>query len=293
MLGVAENAGAGITTDITGQFTGFNISLDVPYNTNLSALVPTISITGVSVSPASGAVQAFTDGVAVTYTVTAADASAQDYEVTVNLLPSTDATLSSLTVSSGSLTPAFAPGTYSYTVDVANTVTSIDIAAAAADSGAAVTGDIGTVGLNVGVNNFTVTCTAEDGTTVLNYTLAITRSATPSDGTITVELTGAAANNGDPAGFAVFTDGSDYIPGNELASNGGTISGGLFSAVAEDSGIPFTFTGGTIYTIYFMIDVNGNDIPDAGDLLGDMETPIVNGNITASFDYTDLYPYEP
>ncbi|HEY5471781.1 MAG TPA: hypothetical protein VIK32_01175, partial [Candidatus Limnocylindrales bacterium] len=59
------------------------IALTVPYGTNVSALAPSITITGASVSPASGVANNFTGP--VTYTVTAADASTQDYAVTVTV----------------------------------------------------------------------------------------------------------------------------------------------------------------------------------------------------------------
>ena len=57
------------------------ITLDVPFGTVVTALVPTILYTGVSVSPASDTAQDFTSP--VTYTVTAEDASTQAYLVTV------------------------------------------------------------------------------------------------------------------------------------------------------------------------------------------------------------------
>jgi len=59
------------------------IALTVPYGTNVTALVPTIAITGASVSPASGAAHDFSSP--VTYTVTAADATTQTYAVTVTV----------------------------------------------------------------------------------------------------------------------------------------------------------------------------------------------------------------
>jgi hypothetical protein len=62
------------------------ISLTVPFGTNVTALVPTIAITGVSVSPATGVANNFT--VPATYIVTAEDASTQAYAVTVVLAPS-------------------------------------------------------------------------------------------------------------------------------------------------------------------------------------------------------------
>lgn len=65
----------------TGVITGTNISVIVPSGTNLTALTPTIGITGESVSPSSGVAQNFSNP--VTYTVTAADNSTKVYTVTV------------------------------------------------------------------------------------------------------------------------------------------------------------------------------------------------------------------
>ncbi|MFA5125811.1 MAG: hypothetical protein WC462_02295 [archaeon] len=61
------------------------VILSVPNGTDVTALVPTITITGISINPASGIAQNFTNQ--VTYTVTAADDSTQDYNVIVNTLP--------------------------------------------------------------------------------------------------------------------------------------------------------------------------------------------------------------
>jgi hypothetical protein len=61
------------------------IALTVPSGTGVHALVPTITITGASVSPASGVARDFSDP--VVYTVTAADATTQAYTVTVTVAP--------------------------------------------------------------------------------------------------------------------------------------------------------------------------------------------------------------
>lgn len=66
------------------------ITVSVPYGTSLVGLIPSITITGASVSPASGAAQTFTSGVPVDYTVTASDASTQIYAVTVNVSSNPD-----------------------------------------------------------------------------------------------------------------------------------------------------------------------------------------------------------
>lgn len=59
------------------------IALNLPFGTDVSALTPVIEMTGESVSPGSGVAQDFSSPVG--YTVQAADASTQDYTVTVTL----------------------------------------------------------------------------------------------------------------------------------------------------------------------------------------------------------------
>ncbi|MDR2205025.1 MAG: DUF5018 domain-containing protein [Flavobacteriaceae bacterium] len=64
--------------------TAKTIAVEVPFGTNVTALVPTISVSpGATVSPASGVAQNFSNP--VLYTVTAADNSTATYTVTVNL----------------------------------------------------------------------------------------------------------------------------------------------------------------------------------------------------------------
>ena len=89
---------------------------------------------------------------------------------------STDATLSNLAVSSGSLTPAFNSTHYNYTVNVANSVSSITITATPNNPNATLSGDTGRHTLIVGANPFTITVTAEDDTTIQNYTVTVTRA---------------------------------------------------------------------------------------------------------------------
>jgi hypothetical protein len=84
------------------------IALTVPSGTDVTALVPTITITGASVAPASGVAQNFT--VPVVYTVTAADASTQDYTVTVTIAPPAQYDLTMTVSGNGTVTPG--NGTY-------------------------------------------------------------------------------------------------------------------------------------------------------------------------------------
>jgi parallel beta-helix repeat protein len=75
----------GLTPHVIGTVTEstHTVALTVPFGTAVTALVPTITITGASVNPASGVAQNFTSP--VTYTVHAADASTQAYTVTVHV----------------------------------------------------------------------------------------------------------------------------------------------------------------------------------------------------------------
>ena len=76
---------------------------------------------------------------------------------------SNDATLKSLTVSSGSLSPAFAASVTDYTVNVPNSATTITITAVANHANATVAGNVTNKALNVGNNPVSITVTAEYG----------------------------------------------------------------------------------------------------------------------------------
>jgi hypothetical protein len=98
----------------------------------------------------------------------------EEGNVTVRII-STDATLSSLTVSAGTLSPAFSSAIDKYTVSVPYSTSSITLSATKADANASVTGD-GVKSLNVGANKFKIAVTAENET-VKTYTVTITRAA--------------------------------------------------------------------------------------------------------------------
>ena len=104
---------------------------------------------------------------------------------------STDATLSNLSLSDGTLMPAFASGTTSYAASVANTVDQVTVTPTKSDSDAsveyldagdaAITDADGTatgqqVALAVGANTIKVKVTAEDAMTTQTYTVTVTRA---------------------------------------------------------------------------------------------------------------------
>ena len=88
----------------------------------------------------------------------------------------TDAFLQNIDISAGTLTPAFNPGVYNYTVNVDNSITNIDVAGIANSQYATVKGNMNGIPLSVGDN--LVEIEVEDGwqNYLKKYTLKITRS---------------------------------------------------------------------------------------------------------------------
>ena len=125
----------------------------------------------------------------ITVEVTAEDGeTTKTYTVTVtrSAPPSSDATLSALTLSRVDF-GTFSSATTSYSAQVANSVTQTTVTPTVNDSGArhiiklgGVTDSDRTISLAVGSNVITVEVTAEDGETTKTYTVTVTRSAPPS-----------------------------------------------------------------------------------------------------------------
>ncbi|MCR8846359.1 cadherin-like beta sandwich domain-containing protein [Paenibacillus sp. SC116] len=146
----------------------------------------TVTVNGAAVSSGSASRVSLNVGAnPLTVVVTAEDGTPKTYTVTVTraVPKSSNADLSSLTLSAGTLSPAFASGTTSYTANVASSVTELDVTPTVADSKATVTvngaavasGSASRVSLNVGANPITVVVTAEDGTPK-TYTVTVTRA---------------------------------------------------------------------------------------------------------------------
>ena len=109
-----------------------------------------------------------------------------DITVTANFAINggSNADLSDLAASAGPLSPAFDPGTTTYTVNVPFTTTSTTVTPTAADAGATITVDgnpvasgnpSGSISLNVGNNIITTVVTAADTTTMKTYTINVIR----------------------------------------------------------------------------------------------------------------------
>lgn len=88
-----------------------------------------------------------------------------------------DATLKALSTDVGTLVPAFSSGVYNYTLQVASGTNTV-IVYATTNSDKATIVENATVDVSSGSGTYTALVTAEDGTTQLTYTIAITVSAT-------------------------------------------------------------------------------------------------------------------
>ena len=170
-------------------------SAQVANSVSQTTVTPTLNDSGASyviklggVTDADGVVSLSVGSNVITVEVTAEDDNTtQSYTVTVTRAepPSTDATLSGLTLS-GIDFGTFASGTTSYSAQVANSVSQTTVTPTVNDLGASyviklggVTDADGVVSLSVGSNAITVEVTAEDGETTQTYTVTVTRAEPP------------------------------------------------------------------------------------------------------------------
>lgn len=89
---------------------------------------------------------------------------------------SSNASLGSLVISAGTLSPEFSAATKDYTATVDHSCSSLAVTANPADSKASVTSVTGNDSLEVGENTVSVVVTAEDGSTI-TYNIVVTRRA--------------------------------------------------------------------------------------------------------------------
>ncbi len=150
----------------SGVISGTDIAVTVPFGTNVTALVPTIVLSGGTVSPLSGVAQDFTGP--VTYTVTATDETFQVYMVTVSFVaPSTIATVTSLTYTISN------SGTANETItNVSFGISRTTFLAALTKGQVDQTWDDSAIADPVVTDN-TLVVTAQDGVTTVTYTVTI------------------------------------------------------------------------------------------------------------------------
>ena len=210
--------------------------------------------------------------------------SIDDISITANAAISSNANLSNLILSAGTLSPTFTSATTSYTSTVANSVTGITVTPTAAQgnatikvNGTAVASGSASqnIALNVGANTITTIVTAEDNTTTKTYTITVTRA---SSGTPLLTTTSAISDFGNvcitnTAGPNSFTidgsnlDGTDVVVYALAGYSYSLSAAGTYSPTLNITYTAPGFTGKTVYVKFNPILVqsyNGNIVLNGG-----------------------------
>lgn len=192
---------------------------------------------------------------------------------------SNDATLSSLVLSDGTLSPAFSSGTVSFTASVPKGTTSITLTPTAAQPNASITvngsavvsGSAASVTLNLGANTITTLVTAQDGTTTKSYTIILMRQTNlaawrqaffPGS----TAASGPGADTATPQGDGI----SNLI---KFATGLDPTKSGVMPGIAGETGAQLTFTytpSATAVTDGVTFTVEYNDTLNAGSWASDI-----------------------
>ena len=207
----ASNLTVIVTVTGAGDFIAGPVPAMVIINAAATTATLTVLTTDDSTAEAPGTITA-TVTAGPGYTAHSTDNSAS---VTVqdNDAASTDATLSGLTLSPGTLVPTFATGTTAYTVSVANSVTGVTVTPSATNAGATITVNgapvastaipLPTPGTAVPI---AIVVTAADGTTTMTYTVTATRAAAAATPIISIAATTSPVTEGTAAVFRLTAD---------------------------------------------------------------------------------------
>ena len=172
------------TTAYTDSVTNDITSVTITPTRNEAHATITVNGNAVTSGSASGAVNLSVGSNAIPIVVTAQNGSIKTYTITITRAASSDATLSGLSISTGTLTPTFSSGTTSYSDTVANATSSVTVTptrnepnATITVNGIAVTSGTASdaINLEAGANAITIVVTAQDGTTK-TYTITVSRA---------------------------------------------------------------------------------------------------------------------
>jgi hypothetical protein len=214
---------------------------------------------------------------------------------------STNANLSDLTLSSGTLDPGFSAATTSYTASVSNATTSITVTPTRAQANATIEARVnggsfspvtsgspsGLLALNIGSNTVQVRVTAYAGNTMI-YTATVTRRALPvviPNPTTSITATGAIlSGNLTAAGAAAITERG--IVYSASAVNSDPLIGGAGVTKLTDSGTSGAFTapatglaGGTTYSFKgYAINADGTFYSQVAFFVTDTVVDFVSGS---------------
>ena len=163
---------------------------------------------------------------------------------------SSDASLSSLSVTGGMLDPAFSPAVTNYTTTVPQGSSSVDVSATANDGNASfmINGSSNTtVALAVGDNTISIVVTAENGTTTRDYTIVVTRLTFAQEAYIKASNTDvmdqfsqsvALSGDGNTLAVGAVGEGSAAIGANgDQADNNARFAGAIYVFTRDTGGV--------------------------------------------------------
>jgi len=245
-------------------------SANVSYSASSITATPTasdpaatisVNSTAVTSGAASGPIPLLVGANSISIAVNDGSDPVNTYAVTVYRAPSPNDTLSALTVSSGSLNPAFAGGTLNYTDSLANSVTSISVTPTAADPGARIYvsgtavasgATAGPFTLAAGSNTIPIFVVAPDNSHSQSYTITVNRAGSNNDNLASIGLN---AGTLSPAFSATTTSYTDSVPNS--------VNPITITPVASDRDATITVDGVLITTRYPSVEITtfvGNTI---------------------------------
>jgi len=241
------------TTSYTSTVSNATTAITITPTVNFSGAAVTVNGAIVASGTPSATLALAIGGNVITTVVTAQDGiTTKNYTVTVTRLPNitNDATLASLGISNGVLSPAFASGATAYKDTVSNATTSITVTPIIANAGATIKvngttvnsgATSGTIALNTGNNTISTVVTAADGITKKTYTVIVNRisnnaylsSLTLSSGTLSpvfAQATGSYTASVSNATFSIMVTPTFANPNATIKVNGVPVSSGTASA---------------------------------------------------------------
>ena len=215
---------AGATNSYTASVANGITSITVTPTTADPTATVTVDGVAVASGTASNPITLSPGSNAITVVVTSQAGNKLIYTITMFGPVSTLSTLSSLTISAGTLSPAFSGSTTSYTDNVNYSVSAVTVTPTTSDPNATVTVNgtavtsgtaSGSIGLAVGNTTIPTVVTAQDGVTTTTYTITVTRAAASGN----ARLAGLALRSGTLSpGFATATNSYTASVTNATAS---------------------------------------------------------------------------
>ncbi|HSQ66046.1 MAG TPA: hypothetical protein VLM85_22645 [Polyangiaceae bacterium] len=270
---------SGLSSDATGTIAGTNVSVTVPFGTNVTALVATFVTTGQSVAvggtPQASGTTANDFTAPVTYTVSAADGSSKAYTVTVTIASSTAKDITAFSFLSAKNSGLAA--------DVTGTIAGTNIALTV-PNGTNVTALVAT--FTATGQSVTVGTTAQvSGTTANDFTNPVTYKVTAADASTksyTVTVTVAASTAKDLTAFS-FTSANNSQLSTDIT---GTITGTNI-ALSVPFGTNVTALVATFSTTGASVAV-GSTTQVSGTTANDFTSPVAY-KVTAADSSTKTY----